>query len=130
MRLFDSDTKVYLHSCEHSMTIEICCTLITLISLATSDFSQTATFTSMDYHEANPILRPLVQGRNSYGEIAIGIATVGSIFALEELKQSDRASATTLEWIAIAGHSLAVWHNEALGFKAPMVVFPVIVGRW
>jgi hypothetical protein len=72
----------------------------------------------------------LVQGSSSNGETALGIATVWTIFALEDLKKTDWALATTLEWVAIAGHSLSVWHNQKLGFEAPTVVFPVIVARW
>lgn len=110
------------------MVFEFCCISMTLVSLAVSDLSQTAEFTQHpNRFEINPIAAPLVDGPSTAGETVLAVTEVSMILFLH---QNNSKWVQGLRWMAIVGHTAAVWHNSNAGFKAPAIVFPVLTIRW
>ena len=107
--------------------IEICCTLLTALTLNISDLSQTANFTARGGQELNPLVAGLVEGSVRRGEMALGTLSVISLVILEHYHP---AVALIQQIAMIAGHGWAVFHNEGYGWAVPMVVLPVVMVRW
>jgi len=95
-----------------------------LISAMLSDLNQTADFTAKGYKEGNPIAKPLVQSRNSTGEVGLG--ALGTVLALTDLKKYNKYKPL---WAAL--HTAAVVHNRRkTGADIPAIMFPVISVEW
>jgi len=108
--------------------LTLCCLSLTLMSLAISDFDQTARFTgATGRYEINPIMAPVMNGPGSQWEVALASGEIVLILLLEE---HDRPWVHGLRWVGLIGHGLAVLNNNSLGFKPPVIVFPVIEIRW
>lgn len=103
-----------------------------LLSLMLSDLNQTADFTNRGFREANPIVKPFVQSRDSVGETTLGGLGLVSLMALEKQKKLNPKSTLPyiLESIWAGGHGLAALHNERKGYKGMNVIFPTFTIRW
>ena len=96
------------------MILEICCTLLTALTLNISDLSQTANFTAKGGQELNPLVADLVEGSVRRGEMALGTISAISLVMLEHY----HPTVALIEQLAmIAGHGWAVFHNEGHGWN-------------
>lgn len=106
----------------------VCCVVFTALSLMSADLTSTARFTAADRPEANPLARPLVEGRGSRGEAVAGLLTGVLYLASESWPARWRWS---FQVLAVAGHTAALRHNLNRGWgPSPPIMAPVFLARF
>jgi len=102
---------------------------MTALGLMASDLHGTAQFTREgSLKEMNPLARPFVKGKSSYGEAGLGLA--GALGLITSEKYKDTAPSwlnPTLKAAMILGHGLAVANNANNGLKDGIIVPPLML---
>lgn len=111
------------------MTVCICALTLSVISATSADLGTTQQFTARGIPEANPLMRPFVEGPGGRGEVMVGAVTTAAYFMLA---RNPGIESTVIQSVALAVHAFAALHNTRSGSaqEVPLIILPVLVLSW